>query len=98
MIAGSELKIGLLKGSRRRNLAYKGSRLNSGFLRYTSPIDREICIKVKREVSVWWRRCARHAMLVNVQVCKILVLNQTASPYNIRSVRRNPDALKAYQT
>jgi len=42
-IEGSELKIGLLKGSWRRNLAYNGSLLNSAFFRYTSPIDLEIC-------------------------------------------------------
>ena len=42
-IAGSALSIGFLKGSRRRNLAYKGSLLNSAFFKYTSPIDLEIC-------------------------------------------------------
>lgn len=41
-IDGSELNIGFLIGSRRRNLAYKGSLLNSAFLRYTSPIDLDI--------------------------------------------------------
>ena len=38
---GSALNIGLRKGSRRRNFAYKGSLLNSDFFRYTSPIDLE---------------------------------------------------------
>lgn len=43
VIDGSELNMGLLKGSRNRNFAYNGSLLYSGFLRYISPIDLEIC-------------------------------------------------------
>lgn len=42
-IDGSAVKMGRRIGSRSRNLAYKGSRLNSAFLRYTSPIDLDIC-------------------------------------------------------
>lgn len=38
-IAGSELRRGLLKVSWSRNLLCKGSLLNSGFFRYTSPMD-----------------------------------------------------------
>ena len=37
-IVGSALSIGFLKGSRRRNLAYKGSLLKD-FFKYKSPID-----------------------------------------------------------
>ena len=60
-IAGSALSIGFLKGSRRRNLAYKGSLLNSAFFKYTSPIDLEIC-KMKDSdnyKSTQKRRCIK---------------------------------------
>ena len=52
VIAGSELRSGLLKVSGRRNLEYKGSLLNSGFFRYTSPIDLVIC-----KTSSYHMRC-----------------------------------------
>lgn len=43
VIDGTELSIGFLKGSRSLNFTCNGSRLNSAFFRYTSPIDLEIC-------------------------------------------------------
>ena len=52
VIAGSELRSGLLKVSGRRNLECKGSLLNSGFFRYTSPIDLVIC-----KTSSYHMRC-----------------------------------------
>ncbi|KAJ0888287.1 hypothetical protein HanRHA438_Chr09g0400371 [Helianthus annuus] len=49
---GSELNIGRRMGSRRRNLAYNGSLLNSAFFRYTSPIDLDICKHNPKQMGV----------------------------------------------
>jgi hypothetical protein len=57
VIAGSELRSGLRKVSGRRNLLCKGSLLNSGLFRYTSPMDLVICKTSSDHV-----RCTKEAI------------------------------------
>ena len=77
-IAGSALSIGFLKGSRRRNLAYKGSLLNSAFFKYTSPIDLEICkIDSDNYKSTQKRRCIKPTYTHKKQILYSVIILQS---------------------